>query len=476
MSTLSVPLTLCSYFPSGRYRIGLAPEDREARTKALLRLEAEAVIAAAAATTSGPSSTSAAAPSTKELSDLARKLIIPDASPSGGDDVASSPACWDDMDDPSAAVAAAEAAMAAADAAAAMNRDKYHPAALSASAWRAAAVTNDGSVVQPGVPALPFNASLVDLALVEAAVWHVCRQFRLDPQATATSGAILVFLPGTGEITTLLDRLQTSLRQGACSATGKSTPRPGDIWLLPLHGSLPTAQQRRVFEIPPTGTRKIVLSTNVAETSVTVPDAGFVIDTGRERQSRYDETRRMGTLAEAWCSQASCGQRKGRAGRVRAGHVFRLFTRLQWERMQRQTEPEMRRVFLDQACLLVKSMGLDKLTEALATSSSTSSSKAVVPAAGARDERGAIARVLSACLSPPTPLAIAAAVADLTRLGALHADGALTPLGAMLARLPVGSTRIGRLLIHGALLRCATPVSVIAALLSDRSPIMSPSG
>ena len=92
-------------------------------------------------------------------------------------------------------------------------------------------------------------------------------------------------------------------------------------WLRPLHGSLPPDDQRRVFEIPPPGTCKVVVATNVAETSITIPDVGFVVDAGRVKEERYDPQRHMASLDDVYVSRSSAKQRRGRAGRVRDGSV-----------------------------------------------------------------------------------------------------------------------------------------------------------
>ena len=130
-------------------------------------------------------------------------------------------------------------------------------------------------------------------------------------------GAILVFLPGWGEIseiTTLLERTPPFHNRKK-------------YLILPLHSGILSKDQRKVFQKPPSGVRKIILSTNIAETSVTIEDVSFVIDTGRAKEKNYDPHLKTSTLAPTWVSQASAKQRKGRAGRTKRGVAFRLYSR-----------------------------------------------------------------------------------------------------------------------------------------------------
>ena len=135
--------------------------------------------------------------------------------------------------------------------------------------------------------------------------------------------------------------------------------------MLPLHGSLPPEEQRKVFERPPPGVSKIVLSTNVAETSITIDDVVFVIDSGRVKALSYDATRRLASLDDVRISQAAAKQRCGRAGRVRAGLCVRLFP--SDETLARFTEPEVRRVPLEQLVMRIKTLRLPGSAAAVAS-------------------------------------------------------------------------------------------------------------
>ncbi|MGH0166832.1 UNVERIFIED_CONTAM: hypothetical protein FKN15_074045 [Acipenser sinensis] len=138
-----------------------------------------------------------------------------------------------------------------------------------------------------------------------------------SPQYRAVDGAVLVFLPGLAHIQQLYDLLSTDKRF-----------RVKDRYkLIALHSTLSSKDQAAAFTVPPPGVRKIVLATNIAETGVTIPDVVFVIDTGKTKENRYRESSQMSSLVETFISKASALQRQGRAGRVREGVCFRLFTK-----------------------------------------------------------------------------------------------------------------------------------------------------
>lgn len=129
------------------------------------------------------------------------------------------------------------------------------------------------------------------------------------------NGAILVFLSGIREITTLYSML---------IGDGVKFGDPSQFVVHALHSSLSTAEQKKVFIHPPPGIRKIVIATNIAETSITIDDCICVIDAGRVKENRYDYQKKMKTLMEVWVSKASAKQRRGRAGRVRFHHKFQI--------------------------------------------------------------------------------------------------------------------------------------------------------
>ena len=135
--------------------------------------------------------------------------------------------------------------------------------------------------------------------------------------------------------------------------------------ILPCHSTLTTEEQKRVFNIPPAGIRKIVISTNIAETSITIQDAVCVVDTGRVKENRYDSGKRMAALVETFVSMASAKQRRGRAGRVRAGTAYHLFSSHTAEKLRAYTLPEMLRVPLEEMVLQIKVLDLGAVREFL---------------------------------------------------------------------------------------------------------------
>ncbi|EFJ42064.1 hypothetical protein VOLCADRAFT_119557, partial [Volvox carteri f. nagariensis] len=235
-------------------------------------------------------------------------------------------------------------------------------------------------------------------------------------------GAILVFLPGAPEI----GRLQRLLLESGkvLSAAGGR----GGLRVLPLHGSMSSAEQSRVFARPPSGCTKVVLCTNVAETSITIDDVTVVVDVGRVKEMSHDPERGISRLQEGWVSKAAAQQRRGRAGRVRPGSCFRLFSSQQWtHNMPNHTQPEMIRSPLESVCMLVKGM--------------------------------------------TTASAVAAAAAALLRtIGAFDGDEALTSLGRHLNKMPM-DPRVGKALVYGCMLGCLDPVLTVTAAMAHGRPV-----
>jgi ATP-dependent RNA helicase DHX29 len=277
-----------------------------------------------------------------------------------------------------------------------------------------------------------LNESAIDYDLIEEVVELIDNT---SSDKDDVDGAVLVFLPGMGEISTLADRFMES-----------RAARDGKRWIIQLHSNSPAAEQRKAFKVPPRGVRKIVIATNVAETSLTIEDVVYVIDSGKLKERRHDAARGMSLLVEDWVSQASAKQRKGRAGRVRTGTCYALYTRDRFEnKMKKYQLPEMQRVPLEELVLQIHLLKVEKTAGLF----------------------------LSRVLQPPPEKAVAGAVGTLQQIGALTVqEERLTPLGHHLAALPVDG-RVGKLLILGASLGCLAPVLTIAACLSHKSPFLS---
>ncbi|VTR91894.1 atp-dependent helicase : ATP-dependent helicase HrpB OS=Pirellula staleyi (strain ATCC 27377 / DSM 6068 / ICPB 4128) GN=Psta_3120 PE=4 SV=1: DEAD: Helicase_C: HA2: HrpB_C [Gemmata massiliana] len=237
-------------------------------------------------------------------------------------------------------------------------------------------------------------------------------------------GDVLAFLPGLREIGQAADHLETFAREQG-------------IAVLPLHGDLPPEQQDRALQ--QLDQRKIVLATNVAETSVTVAGVTAVVDSGLARQMEFAPDVGMDRLRLVPISRASADQRAGRAGRTAPGVCVRLWDEPSHRGRPEQTVPEIKRVDLCGAALQLAALG-------------------------ERDVRK------FPWLDAPTEEAVQQALRLLEQLELLNADG-LTPLGEAAAALPV-HPRLGRLLLEGQRLGCAPRAALAAALLSERDPFL----
>ncbi|KAM6187842.1 ATP-dependent RNA helicase DHX29 isoform 2-T2 [Sarcoramphus papa] len=258
-----------------------------------------------------------------------------------------------------------------------------------------------------------------------------------SPQFKNIEGAALIFLPGLAHIQQLYDLISTDRRFNL-----RDRHR-----LIALHSVLSTQDQAAAFTIPPLGIRKIVLATNIAETGITIPDVVFVIDTGRTKENRYHESSQMSSLEETFVSKASALQRQGRAGRVRDGFCFRMYTRDRFESFMEYSVPEILRVPLEELCLHIMKCNL-----------------------------GSPEDFLSRALDPPQQQVIGNAMNLLRKIGAcLLNEPRLTPLGQHLAALPV-NVKIGKMLIFGAIFGCLDPVATLAAVMTEKSPFTTPIG
>ena len=274
---------------------------------------------------------------------------------------------------------------------------------------------------------------------VETAICHA-----VDELSTEGDGDILVFLPGERDIRDTEAALLDHLKGRGRRAGDDKGAHPGDIEILPLYARLTAAEQHRVFE--PHRLRRVVLATNVAETSLTVPGIRYVIDPGLARISRYSNKTKVQRLPIEPVSQASANQRAGRCGRVAEGVAIRLFSQADYVSRPRFTEPEILRTSLASVILQMASLGLGAVED--------------FPFLDAPDRR-----------------AVRDGVALLVEIGALAQDreGAdaapassqyrLTGIGRDLARLPI-DPRLGRMLLEAERLGCASEVLVIVAALS----------
>ncbi len=233
-------------------------------------------------------------------------------------------------------------------------------------------------------------------------------------------GDILVFMPGRGEINGTLDALRglRTRERVAC---------------IPLHGELEPQEQDRAFA--PNSLRKVIVATNVAETSITIDGIRHVVDSGVARVARYDAERGIGTLLLEPISRASADQRKGRAGRTAPGTCHRLWTVIGHKDREERNTPEIQRSDLAEVVLLLHSLGIRE--------------------AATFD-----------WLDKPDPQAVVRAERLLTMLGALL-DADLTPIGRQMLRLPM-HPRYSRMLIEASHRGCVPDAALCAALVSGR--------
>ncbi|KAF0687011.1 Aste57867_21231 [Aphanomyces stellatus] len=272
------------------------------------------------------------------------------------------------------------------------------------------------------------DPSVINYDLIEDLVANLVLQNK-----SVAGDALLIFLSGRAEIRTLIDQL------------GANRSLAARCLFLPLHASLSTTEQHNVFNHYPNKI-KVIVSTNIAETSLTIDDITIVIDAGRVKQMRHDAKTQTSFLNEVWIAQANANQRAGRAGRVQAGKCFRLYPKYLFDdEMLAQPVAEIHRAPLTSLSL--------QLHELVPTN-----------CAGFWHE----------LLESPSEQAILDATNELVQLGALS-DGAMTPLGHHLAKLPL-DVRLGKMLLFAAIFGCTRPIAVVAAMLESKSPFVTPFG
>ncbi|CAH2087005.1 unnamed protein product [Euphydryas editha] len=233
------------------------------------------------------------------------------------------------------------------------------------------------------------------------------RDDRLDPQPyvqimqlidskypSAERGDLLIFMSGVQEITTI------------CDAAQQYAEKTKKWIILPLHSGLSLTEQDKVFDYPPEGVRKCIVSTNIAETSVTIDGIRFVVDSGKVKEMSYDSSTKMQRLKEFWISKASADQRKGRAGRTGPGVCYRIYSEEQYSDMEAFSTPEVSRVPLASLLLLMSSLGVNDVRR-------------------------------FPFIDTPPGEAIEDALLELKQHGALTSNEKLTALGKALASLPV---------------------------------------
>ena len=247
------------------------------------------------------------------------------------------------------------------------------------------------------------------------------------------SGDILVFLPGERAIKNCIERLS-------------SEPWYRKLYILPLYGRLGKEEQERVFDMPPFGKKKMVISTNIAETSVTINGITSVIDSGQAKLNFYNPHTFTSSLVEVPVSKASCNQRRGRAGRTREGTCYRLYERNDFEARPLYTTEEIYRTDLSEVVLRMSELGITDFEQ-------------------------------FDFISPPSREGMIGAEDTLKLLGALTPDHALSKIGQMMCLFPL-PPRQSRMIVE-AILNCPTVIEevlIASAFLSAQSPFLLPPG
>uniref|UniRef100_A0A8C4R1B1 RNA helicase n=1 Tax=Eptatretus burgeri TaxID=7764 RepID=A0A8C4R1B1_EPTBU len=276
-----------------------------------------------------------------------------------------------------------------------------------------------------------FDDEQVDINLILHILDCICR--------SSTEGAVLVFLPGYSEIVLLRDRLLYD-DQRFCEQKQR-------LQLFTLHSNLQTADQKRVLKPVYPGTRKIILSTNIAETSITVNDVVFVIDSGRVKEKSYDAVSSVTMLKSVWISKASAIQRRGRAGRCQPGVCFHLFSHRRFMNMEEYQTPELLREPLQELSLYTKLLAPKNVT---------------------------VEQFLTKAPEPPSLLLIKNALTLLKAMDAMDEFQDLTVLGHHLSDLPI-EPRFGKMVLYSVVLKCLDPVLTIACSMAHREPFLMPS-
>lgn len=271
--------------------------------------------------------------------------------------------------------------------------------------------------------------AIVPFSLIATTIAHISK--------TTKEGAILVFLPGLEEMV----KVQDLLSKHPLGLDFSDTSR---YKVHLLHSSLPAAQTE-VFKEVPQGCRKIILSTNIAETSVTIPDVQYVVDTGKLREKQYDQIRRITQLKCTWISKSNSKQRAGRAGRVQNGNYYALFSAERYNKLRAVGLPEMLRSDLQEICLDVKAQAFNY----------------------------PIRQFLAEALEPPSPKNVDASIMNLQALDALTDEEQITPLGRLLAALPVHPS-LGKMIILGIIFRCLDPMLILGAAAAERNIFLNP--
>ncbi|XP_025832794.1 pre-mRNA-splicing factor ATP-dependent RNA helicase DHX16 [Agrilus planipennis] len=282
------------------------------------------------------------------------------------------------------------------------------------------------------IPGRRFPVDIYYTKAPEADYVDACVVSVLQIHATQPLGDILVFLTGQDEIETCQELLQDRVRRLGSKLR--------ELLILPVYANLPSDMQAKIFMPTPPGARKVVLATNIAETSLTIDNIIYVIDPGFAKQNHFNSRTGMESLMVVPISKASANQRAGRAGRVAPGKCFRLYTAWSYKHeLEDNTIPEIQRINLGNAVLMLKALGINDL-------------------------------VHFDFLDPPPHETLVLALEQLYALGALNHHGELTKLGRRMAEFPV-DPMMAKMLLASEKYQCSEEVVTIGAMLSVNGAI-----
>ncbi|KAJ2498249.1 hypothetical protein GGH96_004453 [Coemansia sp. RSA 1972] len=282
------------------------------------------------------------------------------------------------------------------------------------------------------IPGRPYPVGIYYTKAPEANYLQASIATVLQIHVSQPKGDVLVFLTGQDEI----EQAQEGLTQ-AMKALGSKVP---ELVICPIYANLPSELQARIFEPTPEGARKVILATNIAETSITIDGVVYVIDPGFVKQNSYNPRTGMESLQVVPCSQASASQRAGRAGRIGPGKCFRMFTQHAFlTEMDENTPPEILRTNLSSVVLMLKCIGINNLIE-------------------------------FDFMDPPSPTALQHSLEHLYALGALNDRGDLTKLGRRMAEFPM-DPMMAKALLASEKYHCSEEMASICAMLSVSSAI-----
>ncbi|XP_049877718.1 probable ATP-dependent RNA helicase spindle-E [Pectinophora gossypiella] len=310
-------------------------------------------------------------------------------------------------------------------------------------------LTKFGSILQQATPrdepSIATEMHHLVIKLLNAFEMIDKQEDRYESRANADLPSVLVFLPGINEI----EELYTHLNDMTLRAKlGDAESAKYKWWVLPLHSTITADEQVRVFQRAPPGSRKIILATNIAESSITVPDIKYVIDYCLIKMLVADPSTNFTSLQLCWASKTNCEQRAGRAGRVRDGRVYRLVTDKFYDNFNQECRPEILRCPLERLVLLAKMLDI-----------------------------GPPADTLALAMDPPDMSNIHRTILVLKEMGALKktlndvwsaSDGDITYLGRVMAKLPL-DVRASKLIMLGHIYGCLEESIIMAASMSVKN-------